>query len=417
MSVLDLFGGMIGLYHVVPVNEAHVRVMFDKKELFCGREKDKRIKQSYWSVPFVTRVHRLPLTNIRIDVPDVKLNDKNMAKFSCDIVCFVNIKDPILAAERSDITITTDKYEERLAGIKNMSEDLRAIMESIGRTVATKQSILEIYMDRGTLDGAVTKEVEAVFPRWGLELVDLEIKDLKDTQGSSIITDIERKVAAEITADARVKVAGELKRAEIAEAENKKEAELVKAKNEEEWRKRQIVRDQAIGIADQQRELEIAKTMQNANAQKVEAEKKLTVGRAEITKQATITEAEGAASKIEQIGKANATIVKATKVAEAEGTQKLAEAMSKYDKSATGIELIRANKEIGMAQADAYKAGLANAKISIVSGQSADLVNGGLLGKISLGGKEGVAFQQFIQGLDEQSLAALGTMMASMQKK
>ena len=390
----------MGLYRIVPVNEAHVRILFNKKDVFSSRAS---YEPAYWIIPFVTKVVRLPLVNLRIDVPDIKLNDINMAKFSCDIVCFVNITNPLLAAERTTITAEKVYYEQRSTGEEKIAADFRAIMESVGRTVATKQTILEVYMDRSKLDIAVTNEVEPVFPKWGLTLVDLEIKDLKDVADcdppSTIIKDIEAKQAAQINADMRVKVAQEDKRATVIEAQMKKEGQFEVYKQEEEWRKRQIEKERTLAIAQQEREQAEAKQMMDANAQKVEAERKKTVGMAGVEKERIIQLATAEKERLTLEADGQAAQILKLKLADAEGTNKLAMALQNYNDAAIGIEVVRANKDIGLALADAYKSGLAKANINIVSGESANLVDGGLLGKIRLGGKEGVAIQQFLQTL------------------
>ena len=115
---------------------------------------------------------------------------------------------------------------------------------------------------------AITKEVEQVFPKWGIELVDLELKDIKDTQDSTIIYDIERKVASEIRRDAEVRIATTIK-----------EAELAKAESEEIYRKRQIEKDRQIGMAEQEKNQSIAKLEASANIEKIEALKKMEVGK------------------------------------------------------------------------------------------------------------------------------------------
>ena len=134
-----VLGGMVGLYRVVPVNEAHIRILRNSKMIFSARQS----KSAYWVIPFITKLHKLPLCNLAIPVNDIKLNDKNMAKFVCDIMCFVNIKDISLAVER---LILTDTTKEMGFDFIRLSEDLRAIMESVGRTVTTKQTLLDIYM-------------------------------------------------------------------------------------------------------------------------------------------------------------------------------------------------------------------------------------------------------------------------------
>lgn len=384
-----LIGGFFGLYKVVPVNETHIRILMNKKDVFCSRD---NYRSSYWYIPFITKLHKLPLCNLAIPVNDVKLNDKSMAKFVCDIMCFVNIKNIELAVERLTLT---DTREEMGFDFVKLSEDLRAIMESIGRTVVTKQSILEIYMNRSLLDSAITKEVEAVFPKWGIELVDLELKDIKDATGSSIIQDIERKVASEIKRDADIKV-----------ATTTQEAEVAKAVSEETYRKRQIEKDKAIAIAQQERVIAEQEKMNEANKKSVEANRTLKVGNADveretITKTAEaeksrlLTVAEGKAKEIESVGEAEAKIIKAKKVADAEGTQKLAEAQQKFNDSATNIEIIKATKEIQTAYALAYQKAFEKATVNIVAGSTSEILSNGILGNVKIGAKEGASLMQF----------------------
>jgi uncharacterized membrane protein YqiK len=402
--VFNILGGMVGLYRIVPADEAHVRIMGNSKEVFMSREYNKvKKKSAYWVVPFITKITRLPLTNIRIDVPDVKLNDSDMAKFMCDIVCFVNISDPLLAAERTGITVTQKRYE----GVEDLSEDFRAIMESIGRTVGTKQTILEIYKDRNKLDTAVTAEVSKVFPEWGLELVDLEIKDIKDATGSSIISDIEKKQAAVINSDARVKVAEQNNRAAVIEAEKTRDTQMKVAETEEEWKKRQTKKEQEIAIAVQEKDKMTAQKQLEANTAVVEANRKLKVGNADVDREA-ITKvaeaeksrltlvAEGKAKEVESLGMAEAGVIKAKKVADAEGTEKLALAQQKFNEAASTIEVIKATKDVQIAYAMAYQKAFEKANITIVAGSTSEIISGGLIGSVKVGPKEGMSVQQFL---------------------
>ena len=429
LDPIGMLGGAFGLYRIVPVNEAHVVIRGNTKEVFMSRkmskinmkgelEPDKTdYRSAYWYIPFITKVVRLPLVNLRIDVPDVKLNDKNMAKYMADVVVFVNIDDPILAAERTDITVSAARYE----GVDAINEDFRAIMESIMRTTATKQTLVDVFMDRNALDKAITEEIMPVFKGWGLRLIDLEIKDIKDTQNSSILQDIEKKIAAQINADARVKVAEETKRAEVVEAIQKKEAEMVKAENEQMWRQRQIQKDREIGVAQQDQIKMTAEKEREANSSKVEAMRKIQVGTAEVEREAVIQraegvkkkmalESEGKAAEVQNIGQSEANIIKLKKVADAEGTEKLALAQQKFNDAATTIETIKANKEVGLEYAKAYAAIGANAKINIVNGSTEEVMSGGILGNIKIGPKQGMALQQFISSNPEAVDAFLNSL-------
>ena len=390
-----ILGGMLGLYKVVPVNEAHIRILQNSKMIFSSRQG----RSAYWVIPFITKLHKLPLCNLAIPVNDIKLNDKNMAKFVSDIMCFININNLDLAVER---LILTNTEKELGFDFVKLSEDLRAIMESVGRTVTTKQTILDIYMNRSLLDQAITKEVEVVFPKWGIELVDLELKDIKDAPGSTIIADIERKIAAEIRRDAEIKV-----------ATTTKEAELIKAEAEEIYRKRQIEKDKQIGIADQSKNQEIANKEAEANIQKIEAIRKLTVGQAEIEKQKMeqlaigqklkySIEAEGQANQIQNVGKAEANIIQIKKEADAAGTLKLAEALKQYNDVAINVKILDIQKEIMIAKFNALAQAIQKADVKwIMSGTNAQKFFG-----INLDAEGGANIQQFLQesGLDLEKL-------------
>lgn len=390
-----LIGGFFRLYRVVPVNEAHIRIMMNSKGTFCSRE---GYKSSYWYIPFVTKLHKLPLCNLAIPVNDIKLNDKNMAKFVTDMMCFINIKNVDLAVER---LILTDTSEELGFDFVKLSEDLRAIMESIGRTVVTKQSILEIYMNREMLDQAITKEVEAVFPKWGIELVDLELKDIKDAPGSTIIADIERKVAAEINRDAEIRV-----------ATTTREAEVVKATEEETYRKRQIERDESIAAREQDKNKRVAEQQKIAREAELEVVKVQQVKTAEIEKAKRLVEAnqakeveeinklqkqlagEGDRLRAEEVAKGEAAPIREKGFAEADAKERLQDALNKFGDAA--IRALVAEKIVNMQQVvgiETAKA-LSNANVKVFAGGDGDTKNAFDIGKITaamMASNEGMA--------------------------
>ncbi|MEI8176493.1 MAG: SPFH domain-containing protein [Candidatus Omnitrophota bacterium] len=396
-----ILGGMFGFYKIVPVNETHIRILRNTKMVFSARLG----KSAYWVVPFITKTHKLPLCNLAIPVNDIKLNDNQMAKFVCDIMCFINIDNIDLAVER---LILTDTSRELGFDFLKLSEDLRAIMESVGRTVTTKQTILDIYMNRQLLDLAITKEVEQVFPKWGIKLVDLELKDIKDAPGSTIIADIERKVASEIRRDADIRV-----------ATTTKEAELAKAEAEEIYRTRQIEKDRQIGMAEQFKNQEIATKEVEANIHKVEAMRKLQVGQAEIEKQKMeqlamgqklkfTIEAEGQANQIQNVGKAEADIIRVKKEADAAGTLKLAEALKQFNDVAINVKVLDTQKEIMIAKFGALAQAIQKADVKwIMSGANAQKFFG-----LNLDAEGGANIQQFIKesGLDLEKLKEVFTM-------
>lgn len=341
-----IIGGLFGLYRIVPVNEAHIRIMNNKKEIFSSRTG----KSSYWIIPFVTKLQKLPLTNIAIPTDNIKLNDINMAKFMCDVMCFINIDNIDLAVERLVLTPVSHAIG---FDVQALSSDMRAMMESICRTVATKQDILTIYMNRQALVQAITAEVQTVFPNWGIKLVNLELKHIKDAEGSTIIADIERKVAADIRRDADIRV-----------ATTEREAKVAQAEAMETYKRREIQRDQAVEIAKQDAAIAIQQRAAEANIQAIEADRKLHVGKAEISKQIVeqeamaekikfSVEAEGKSKQIITVGEAEADIIRIKKEAEAAGTLKLAEAMKAFNDVALNVKILDIQRDVTI---EKYKA-------------------------------------------------------------
>lgn len=412
----EFVGGFLGLYRIVPLNEAHIRILNNSKSIFSARTG----QSAYWYIPFITKVTRLPLTNLTIDVNDIKLNDKDMAKFICDMVCFVNIKDIEKAGERLTSSPAT---KDMGFDLQRLQTDLRAIVESVMRTVSTKQSILEIYKDRSALDTAISNEVAKVFPSWGLDLVDLELKDLKDAEDSSIIHDIESLKAADLHRDA-----------EIRKAETDREARLKKAEADELAKKREIERDRTVAFEQQKMRMEVAKQEKEANTTTIEAKRVMEFGQADINRQVTeknaeatrrkleieaegmkqklTLEAEGEARKVETIGKAQADVVFLSKDAEARGTEKIADAMKKFDEISMKIKMLDIQRDVMIERYRALASSLAKADIKmIMQGDQANDLFG-----LSLTAGGGAAFDQFLEMLDVENRAKVTGVIETIKK-
>ena len=258
-------------------------------------------------------------------------------------------------------------------------------------------------MDRQKLVDALTKEVSIVFPKWGIELVNLELKHIKDAPDSTIISDIERKVAAEIRRDADIKVSDTARQSAIAQAVNNEQAQ-----------KSKIDADKAIGLAQQQKNLEVAKAEALANQQTIQAKQTLEVGQADIARQIVektaeaekvrqIKVAEGKAEQTKLEGEAAANVVKVSKLADAEGTSALAEALAKFNDAAMGVKRLEINKDIMIEKFKSFAAIAKEADIKwIMSGAQGQNFFG-----LDLTAEGGANFEQFLResGVDLAQIA------------
>ena len=382
------------IYAVVPPHLAHVVVTMNRgRKIYMSKElvNDKGVvikhSSSYIYIPFLMQRSIMPLENIKLEIRNISLRDKDIAKFRCDVVCWVTIADPILAAER------LGKLWHERAGHKipdgvaisstypQIEADVKALIESVSRATAMEHDVIELMRDRHKLSETVRREIDILLAnQWGLDLVGMEFLKFHDAidEEFHVIHDLERKQAAVIDAEARTVVADQERDATIAESNAEKERELQIAENEELYRKRQIKKDQEVGISEQKKELAVQKQMQLANEQKIEAEKTITVGQAEYEadaviksaegdKQSKILEADGEAAYTRETMKAKAAGEKALLLAEADGKNKLAEALKKYEDAAMGITILDVAKEVLVKQAFYQSEALKVAKLSVIS--------------------------------------------------
>ncbi len=392
-------------YTVVPPHEAHVVVSRGKgRKVHCARE---GYRSSYWKVPIVQQRAIIPLENIQLKVDDIPLRDKAMAKFEGDVVAWLNIKDPLIAAER------LGKIER---GIEDIVEDVINVIRAVTRNMSMYWTIIDIMTKRKEFSADVERAVNEELDEWGIKLIELEVIHFVDIEKYTVITDLEERQATVIKAETRKLVASQNKEAAIVESNAEKETETVRAMNEEAYRKRQIEKDESIGKRSQEKDMTIAQETEKANAAKVEAERAMTVGMAQVEKVATITKAEGEATAEFKKGEAKANIMKVTGEAEgtairakgfadADSTDRRAEALRKYNEAGIGLEVIKASQTVQIEQARAWAEAMKAARIQVYSGGEGGKFFGLPLtpqGAFSLGAYAEIAKEH---GLDLQKMA------------
>lgn len=381
VAVVFLVVLFLSTYTVVGTNQAHVVVFMGGgrkiKTPITGPNGEKS-KTSYFYVPFLMKRSIMPLTNVKLDIRDIPLNDIQVAPFECDVVTWLHIEDPIKAAERLDFT-TGNAFE-------SLHQDLTAIVQAIARAAAMKQEILDIMRDRATFSQSVSAEVDGVLKSWGVALVNLEVNDIRDVEGSGVIKNYESMRKAAVQSLARIEVSKRDREAVEAEQGNIQLAEIAKANSAKAFTIKQIERDTTIGIAAQEKDQAIAVAESKTNTQKIAALRVFTVGQADVTREAAITEAEGRGEAIRIQGEKEAAIValkgkaqgeaiEATGTAEAKVKDLMAKALKEFNEAGIDITKINANVEIQKAFAAAYGMIAENADIKVVtSGAGANIL-------------------------------------------
>lgn len=359
-------------YKVIGPNEAHVVVFMGRGRKIKSPIQKNGVegKTAYFFIPFLMKRYIMPLTNVKLDILDIHLNDREMAPYICDVMTWLHIEDPVKAAERLDLDGNV---------FESLHRDLIAIVQAIARAASMKQEILDIMRDRATFATGVSTEVDSVLQSWGVQLVNLEINDIRDQEGSSVIANYESMRKATVQSVARIEISKRDREAVEVEQNNKQLAEIAKAVAEKEYTTKQIERDTTIGTREQDKYQQIAVAEAETNKLKIVALRARTVGEANVIKEAAVVRAEGEGEAIRikgekeadvttLKGKAEGTAIEAKGLAEAKAKDAMAKALKEYNDAATVIEKIKAGVEVQKAYAEAYSMIADKANIKIVTG-------------------------------------------------
>jgi flotillin len=337
---------------------------------------------AYWYIGLLMRRIIVSLENVKHEINDIVLRDKNVAPFNCDITCWFKITDPQLAAEKLDV-------DEDGNIMQSIRETLNAQVQGVARDAAMKQEILELMRDRKTFSETLKSVVNGDLDEWGVQLVKLEIIDFTDVPNSSVIKDYEARSQAEISSLTRIKVAEQDQLAQVKEAVAKKTAEQANIDADQVIELRTIEKEQTVGERKEASRLEVAKAAEKANTQEVLAQKTKVLGEAEYTalalkkkaegeKDATIEEATGKAEAVKleaeaqaeaktKTGTAEAEVIRQTGTAEADATEKKAEAQKKFTDVSKDIELAKLAAEVIKVKFTSMAAAVEKANVNVVT--------------------------------------------------
>lgn len=383
------------LRRVVPTNEVHI-VQSAKKTLSYG--KDTGNGNTYYEWPSflpLIGINKIvmPVSNFDINLENYVAYDEGRLPFIVDVTAFFRISDANSAAQR-------------ISSFEEMQNQLKTIVEGAARKVLASNTIDEIMKGRSQFGVQFTEEVKGQLMNWGVETVkNIELMDIRDGNGSTVIKNIMEKKKSEIEKDSRIEVAKNHQLAQIAEIEAKQQTDLIAEQAKQSVGLRQVEVERQLRmenekaaqqIREQQKttkEKEMA-VLQVEKTRTAEIEKQVAFVKAEQQKETSIISAKAAqevvtlkatgdlqAKKMESEGiaaegKAKADAERAMLLAPVEAQTTLAKEIGsnkEYQTYLVTVEQIKANQAVGTAQAEALKA--AQIKVIANSGSASDGLN------------------------------------------
>lgn len=375
----------LNFYVVVEPNKAHVVVTMGGGRKIYHPDLSGS-SSAYFYLPFLMRRIIISLENVKHEIKDIELKDKNVAPFMCDITCWFRIEKPELAAEKLDV-------DEEGNIMRSITETLNAQIQGVARSAAMGQEVIDLMRNRQGFGADVFAQVNGDLDEWGVQLVKLEIIDFNDTPTSHVIRDYEARREATVASETRRIVAEQDKEAKVVEAESKKIAERARIDSEQEIAMRDVESQQQVGVREQEAKIKVAEQQEKANARQVAADKTKVVGEAQYNAEAQVIEAEGnsksqaklaegqkqaritiatgeaeavkldaqaRSESIQKTGTAEAEVVRQKGLSEAEALEKKAVAQGKFQDASKEVEFKRIEADVEKAKyasmAEAYKA-------------------------------------------------------------
>lgn len=422
LSVLTLLTAIwiISLRRVVSTNEVHI-IQSSRTTVSYG--KDQTAGNTYYEwpawIPVIgIQVIKLPVSVFSLRLRDYEAYDNGRLPFVLDLEAFFRIEDSNIAAQR------VDHFE-------GLSAQLTAILQGAARTILASKGIEEIMQGRAEFGVSFTQEVDEQLKAWGVTTVkNIELMDIRDSNGSRVIQNIMDKKKSEIDRESRTVVAENKRLAENAEIDAQREVEINRQLAEQQVGIRTAEKEKLVGIANEQSQQEIkqqlkitterdmevrrveqvkaAEIAKDVNVVKAEEQKKTDIVKSEGERQKTIIIAEGQLEAEKR--DAEATLVKGQAIAESEKLLQLAPVEAQivlakeigenhnYQQYLITIRQVEAAQAVGIEQAKALEK--ADIKVIANNGSATDGISS--LGELFTS-KGGTNIGALLEGISQTS--------------
>ena len=277
IASINLVKWVLSLRTVVPTSQVHV-VQRAGETISYGRAAQSETNKTgnvYYAFPSWLPVIGVTVTVLDTgifdrDLKDYDAYDKDRLPFKVDVKTFFRINDFNVASVR-------------VASMKELQEQLDGIIQGAVRSLLAKEDLESIMSERNKYGKQFTEEVAPQLEQWGVETVkNIELMDIRDSQGSQVIQNIMAKKKSQIEMESRATVAENNKKANQAEIESKQEIALSQQDAERKFGLRKAEVNQEVGIANEKQKQQVQEQA------KVTAEKEMEVKRAQEVKAAEI---------------------------------------------------------------------------------------------------------------------------------
>ncbi|MBI4334196.1 MAG: hypothetical protein HY673_23275 [Chloroflexi bacterium] len=327
-------------------------------------------------MPVLYKMYRLDLRAHTVPVEREQIYTKNRVPVKVEAALVYKIK-----GTEEAVKLAAQSLQEKTT--QDVSEMIQSVAEGAFRDICGKMTPEQINEDREEFQKQVTEAARVHFDKIGIDLISFVVKQISDP--NNYFNNLGAPRLAEVERDARQRKAEADRAATVTEVEQKQasevrraetEAEILMAQRDRAVREQQYKADVAVETAraEQSKPRAEATAKQEVVAQQIilaereaerkqkellatvvrpaEAERDASVAKAEGDKKSVVLKATGEAERIKITGQADgeasqakgegeAAAIKAKLVAEADGLERKADAMTKFTDATMKLEIAK----------------------------------------------------------------------------
>lgn len=386
----------VTMRRVVPTNRVDI-VQSARKTVSYG--KGRETGNVYYAWPAFLPFIGVSVTHFPESVFDIRLTgydayDSGRLPFVVDIMAFFRILD-------------SDTAAHRVADFQELIAQLTGVLQGAVRRTLAIHKLEQIMEDRTALGETFTQEVNDQLKEWGVTTAkSIEFMDIRDIQGSQVISNIMAKEKSRIEMESRQSVAANHQAAELREIEAKQTVDVRAAEATQAVGQRTAQAEQQVGISQQQAQQAVLEENKVTATKQMEVNQIQQVRSAEIardvakvaaeqSRSVTVIEADAEAQKLAAIaggqleaakknaeavrveGEAKGDAEKAVRLAEIAPQITLAKEIGEnpgYQTYLVQVRQVEAEQAVGVAQAEALKA--AQVKVIVTGGDASSGLKG-----------------------------------------
>ena len=176
-----------------------------------------------WIIPFVERMIRINVTEIRLDVAKQSVITKDNLNLDIDAVVYFKVQDVM----------------KSIYNVNDYMNSIPSLAQTTLRSIIGEMVFTEVNANRQTINTRIEQELDSQTDDWGIDILRVELQDVSpaaDVQRAmdQVVTAEREKEAAITRAIAEKEAAKELAEARVIEAEADKRSQIERAAGEAE---------------------------------------------------------------------------------------------------------------------------------------------------------------------------------------